>query len=145
MNISINTTAFYDKPASTPVSAEDIAQELMDAKLVEQRAITRRRELEERLAACFDKVEDSSFTERVGDFKVNVSYPMNRKIDLTVLDAISADALPEALRPIKTVRELDIKKMRTLREAHPDMYRLFSAAMTATPGKVAVKVERIDE
>lgn len=145
MNISINTAAFYESNASNSMSTEDIAQELMDAKLTEQRAVARRRELEEKLAARFKKVEEGSFTEYVGDFKVNVSYTMRRTVDLDLLDAIPAEKLPLNLRPTKTVRELDVKKMRALSEANPEMYRVFSTALTATPGAISVKVTRVDE
>lgn len=145
MNISINTAAFYDRPASRQQTPEEIAQELMDAKLIEQRAVARRRELEEKLAECFEKLEEGSFTKRVGDFKVNVSYTVRRTVDLDLLDAIPAEKLPFSLRPIKTVRELDITQMRALRDANPDMYRVFSAAMTAKPGAISVKVTQVEE
>lgn len=148
MNISFDTAAFYDRPAAeveAAVSTEDLAQMLIDAKAIEDGAVKRRRTLEALLAARFKKIEEGSFTAKIEGFKVKVDYPIHRKVDFALLDAISADALPEEMRPVKTVRELDVKQMRNLQNNEPEMYRLFAAAMTATPGKVSVKVEYLDE
>ena len=73
-------------------------------------------------------------------FKATIKRPLNLKIDLDQWEAIKKD-LPVNHRPVKTKTELDITAYNALAKFCKDDYIKVSQAVTATPGKVSVKLE----
>ncbi|KAF1711087.1 hypothetical protein CSC70_03940 [Pseudoxanthomonas kalamensis DSM 18571] len=120
------------------------------AALYEQRkqelniAQTRLNEAHEALLADCVSRNEGSATTTGSNYKVTVTYGMNRTVDQAALNALW-ERLPEGARRVFPVKHgIDTKELRYWQSSEPDTYALIAQAITAKPSKPSVKVERIE-
>ena len=88
------------------------------------------------------KEEGASVT-KTRYYKCTCTGKLTRKLDLAAWENVCED-VPEDLRPIKTKIEVDLKKLRAIENANPELYKFLveeSRVITSTPAKTSIKVE----
>jgi ABC-type lipoprotein release transport system permease subunit len=125
----------------------DVAADLMVARALEKTATEQRVAMEEELIALLGgaKIEGAD-THHIGPYKVTITGKLNRKLDLKKYDQI-VDRIPEALRPVKVKRELDVTGIKYLANNEPEIYAMLAnaGALTAEPAKTSVTIIRIED
>lgn len=126
--------------------------QLLAAKEEEEKATARREELEREIfdihRAELRKTEGQETIENFG-YKITINQPMNYKLDDAKYRKL-AESLPEELQFHRTKLELDKTKYSGLlvMSASPDVKKYIKRiqdCVTVKPGKVAVKVEKMEE
>ena len=85
---------------------------------------------------------EGSISYSLGRFKITTTSRMNRKIDKSEYEQIK-EHIPEHLSPFKqeTVLKLDLKQLRALEEANPELHLYCCRAIEERPGSTGLKVE----
>ena len=89
------------------------------------------------------KQREGSHSLHNGVFKVTTTGKMNRKILADELAEIH-EHIPEVLSPFEFKPSLNLKKLRALEIANPELYKYCCRAIEETVGATAVKVEVAD-
>ena len=131
---------------SQPTDLDQAAFQLQEAKnrfdLVRQEVLTAEKRLIE-----IAGVKDEGTTSASGlYFKIKTVAKINRRIDLEALD-ILRQQLPQAIisKAFVFKPSIDAKGLRHLELNEPEYYNELTRAVIATPAKIAVSVELIDE
>jgi len=111
----------------------------LEAKRREDEAIQARLQIEKEITTALDSKTEGSITHKVEPYKVTLSQPIYRKIDMGVWESVKS-AIPMEAWPLKMKVEVDDTGCRWLMENRPDLWKLAATAITATPGKIGVKV-----
>jgi len=126
--------------------------QLLAAKEEEEKAIARRVELEEEIfslhRAELKKTEGQETLENFG-YKITINQPMTYKLDDAKYRKL-AETLPEDLQFHRTKLELDKTKYSGLlvMSANPGLKKYIKQiqdCVSVKPGKVSVKVEKLEE
>lgn len=121
---------------------DGLAAEWLAAKAAETTANKRRLEIEKELAAALDVKDEGSITHKLDLFKVTLTQPVYRKLDIRAWDLVK-EQVPESLRPVKTEIKADAAGMKWLAEHEPKMWASIAPAFTTSKGKISVKVEEL--
>ena len=97
-------------------------------------------QLDKELIAIIGYEVEGSRTYDTGAYKVTTQSKMNRKVDAEAWAEIE-EQIPEHLRPVKTKLEVDLKLLRALEAAQPELYQYVCGALITTPAKKSVKVQ----
>lgn len=120
--------------------------ELVVAKALEEKARERRIEAEQAILAEIGeiKAEGQTAIKAVG-YKLTVTGSMNRRIDGSVLAAVR-ESIPAALfdQAIRWKPEVNLTGLRYLQNSEPDTYSILAGAITTTPAKPSVRVEKLE-
>jgi hypothetical protein len=140
---ALPSTESAEYPADDTIAAA--CRLLAEAKAAEAKATAVRIGAEQALLAFLPVKAEGSVSQRIGQWKVTVTFPMNRTIDAAALEAVRAE-VPEALfeRAIEYRPSLVIAGLTYLRSNEPETYALLAQAITAKPGKPGVKLEPIN-
>lgn len=111
----------------------------LEAKRREDEAIEARRKIEQDITEALDAKTEGAITHKVEAYKVTLTQPIYRKIDLGVWETVKHD-LPAEAWPIKVKIEVDDAGCRWLAKERPELWSVAAKAITATPGKIGVKV-----
>ena len=111
----------------------------LQAKSREDEAKAARIKIEDEISQALDAKDEGSITHKVEAYKVTLTQPIYRKIDLAIWETVKHD-MPAEAWPIKTKIEVDDAGCRWLMENRPDLWKIAATAITATPGKIGVKV-----
>ena len=111
----------------------------LEAKRREDEAKEARIKIEEEISQALDTKTEGAVTHRVEPYKVTLTQPIYRKIDLGVWETIKHN-LPAEAWPIKIKIEVDDAGCKWLARERPDLWAIAAKAITATPGKIGVKV-----
>jgi hypothetical protein len=111
----------------------------LEAKRREDEAKEARIKIEEEISQALDAKAEGAITHKVEPYKVTLTQPIYRKIDLGVWETIKHN-LPAEAWPIKTKIEVDDAGCKWLLKERPDLWKIAATAITATPGKIGVKV-----
>lgn len=120
---------------------------LEHAKAAEAAATLARRRAEEVVISAMPPLPDEGSTKaEAGGWKATVTTSIRRTVDADKLAEI-AQSIPEAIgkRLIRWSPELVTRELRFVESNEPDIYMALAPAVTAKPGKPAVKVERAKE
>ena len=111
-------------------------------ELVSQKrqATTRLEELDKKLIAIIGFEQEGSRTYDTGAFKVTTQGKLNRSVDEVKYAAIEQQ-IPEHLRPVRTKQVVDLKLLRALEMAQPELYRYVCGALITKPAKTSIKVQ----
>lgn len=120
-----------------------LARDWLDAKSQEEAARKRRYEIEAELTDALDAKDEGSITHDLDGYKVTLTQPVSRKVDPKMWAMVSKDC-PRELHPIKTKIEADAAGMKWLAENQPDVWRKIATAFETKPGKIGVKVVRVE-
>jgi hypothetical protein len=111
----------------------------LEAKRREDEAIEARRKIEQEISQALDAKTEGAVTHRVEPYKVTLTQPIYRKLDTAIWDTIKHD-IPADCWPLKMKVEVDDAGCRWLLKERPDLWAIAAKAITATPGKIGVKV-----
>lgn len=125
----------------TTVTAELLAQQLIEAKAAEARASKDRVAIEEQLVTLLGvKSEGAETHELTNGLKITITGKQAYKADMPLLMQL-AGSLPENLRPLKTEVKLDETGAKYLRANEPEVWAMLAPAITVTPAKTAVTIK----
>lgn len=119
-------------------------EEWLSAKAEEDAARQRRIDLESDIVAEHGCKDEGSATHHADGYKITITGRMNRTLDRAAWESIAPD-IPENLRPVEYKPSLDVKGLRYLQQNEPALYAKAAEAITAKPGKAAVKIEKEEE
>ena len=119
---------------------DGLAAEWLAAKSAEATANKRRLEIEKELAAALDVKDEGSITHKLDLFKVTLTQPVSRKLDVRAWELVKAQ-VPESLHPVKVETKADPAGMKWLAEHEPKMWAMIAKAFESKQGKIGVKVE----
>lgn len=111
----------------------------LEAKRREDEAKAARIKIEDEISQALDAKDEGSITHKVEPYKVTLSQPIYRKVDMSVWETIKG-FIPMEAWPLKMKIEVDDTGCRWLMENRPDLWKIAATAITATPGKIGVKV-----
>lgn len=111
----------------------------LEAKRREEEAKASRIKIEDEISEALDAKTEGSITHKVDPYKVTLSQPIYRKMDWEMWATIKGD-IPAELWPVKMKLEVDDAGCRWMMENRPDLWAIVAKAITATPGKIGVKV-----
>jgi len=111
----------------------------LEAKRREDEAKAARIKIEDEISQALDAKDEGSITHKVEPYKVTLSQPIYRKIDLGIWETVKHD-MPAESWPIKVKIEVDDAGCKWLAKERPDLWSIAAKAITATPGKIGVKV-----
>ena len=138
--MAANTQLIDLLQASLDQKARELIRQYVSAKRVEDVATTQRVEIGNKLAALLGAPEEGSETHTVGDVKVKLTQPVNRRADLEAIEALGLEHAP-----IRTKRELDVVGLKWLRENDPESFAKVAAHVTSTPGRVSIEIKEPEE
>lgn len=125
---------------------DEAASRLALAKEAEALATANRIEAENALIALMPAKTEGSVFMKGADYKVSITYAMNRTVDGPALAAIRDTVAPALLdMAVQYKPSLVLAGLRYLSSNEPEAYALLAQAITAKPAKPSVKVERIAE
>lgn len=116
---------------------------LQAAKQIENAARVARLDAENHVIELMGHKLEGSTTESTDHFKVTTTGKLTRSLDAEAYQAIRSD-IPDAITPIDYKPALNLKRLRSLQEANPDIYKLVATCITEKPAKTAVKIEPIN-
>lgn len=124
---------------------DEAASRLALAKESEHLATAARIEAENTLVALLPSKTEGSVSMKGADYKVSITYAMNRTVDGPALNSIWS-SLSEGMRRVFPIKHgLDTKELRHWASNEPESYALIAQAVVSRPAKPSVKVERIAE
>ena len=112
----------------------------LEAKRAEQKANAERIAIEAQIAQALDVPTEGSKTHKLENFKVTLTQPVNRKLDVKAWDKVR-DICPPDMQPIKVKIEADATGCKYLANNEPALWAKISPAFETKPGKIGVKVE----
>ena len=119
----------------------DLYEEWLQAKHQEDVARDRRLEAEAAIVEAHGCKDEGSQTYKPDGYKVTITGKINRTLDPASWDSV-AGKIPPHLSPVKYKPTLDTRGLKYLQQNEPDLYRIVAEAITAKPGKPAIKVEK---
>jgi hypothetical protein len=111
----------------------------LEAKRREDEAKAARIKIEDEISQALDAKDEGSITHKVEPYKVTLSQPIYRKIDLAIWETVKG-FIPMEAWPLKMKVEVDDTGCKWLAKERPDLWSIAAKAITATPGKIGVKV-----
>lgn len=128
--------------AGNPVLGSLVA-ELAALKEDRRRTDSRISEVERLILQNVESKDEGSITEQAGDFKLSVTFKLNRKLDESIWARIRND-IPTNLHPVRYKPEVDTKGVRWLQNNEPELYRVLAEALTVKPAKPYIKLEPVE-
>jgi hypothetical protein len=127
-------------------SFAEACQALEDAKIAEARATAARIDAETAVLAHIASKTEGSVSSRGDGWKATATFTMYRKVDPAALEAVR-EAMPPALfeQAFRFKPEVSTTGIKYLQNNEPAAYAIAAQAITATPGKPSVRVERVAE
>jgi hypothetical protein len=124
---------------------DEAARNLEIAKFAEAKATAERIRAENQLVELIPAKTEGSVSMKGADYKVSITYAMNRTVDAPALAAIWSD-LSEGMRRVFPIKHgLDTKELRHWQNNEPESYALIAQVITSKPAKPSVKIERVAE
>lgn len=120
----------------------DLFEEWMQYKHQEDTARNNRIEVEQQIVDQLGCKQEGSQTHKTDGYKVTITGKINRTLDVATWDSV-VDKVPTNLSPVVYKPSLDAKGLKYLQQNEPDVYRIVAEAITAKPGKPAIKVEKV--
>ena len=113
----------------------DLVDQWLDLKKAEDNAKKERIKIEEEMINFLETKPEGSVTTALEDnTKITVKCGINRTLDLKAWQRVEKKLIKE-VRPIKTKIELDLPKLKKLKEEEPRAYQSISEAITVKPSK----------
>lgn len=120
----------------------DLFQQWLDFKSQEDTARNNRIAVEQEIVNEYGCKEEGSSTIKPDGYKVTITGKINRTLDPAAWDSV-ADKVPANLSPVSYKPTLDSRGLKYLQNSEPEIYRVVAQAITAKPGKPAIKVEKV--
>lgn len=87
---------------------------------------------------------EGSKTTRSTHYKITTTGKLTRSVDSEQLESVRS-MVPLAIfnRVVRFKPDLSVRELRYVEQNEPELYRAFATAITTSPAKTAIKVERI--
>lgn len=122
----------------------EAAKALEIAKFAEARATAERIRAEQSLVELLPAKTEGSVSMKGADYKVSITYAMNRTVDTAALNSIWS-GLSDGMRRVFPIKHgLDTKELRHWMNNNPGEYAVLAQAVVSKPAKPSVRVERIE-
>ena len=121
---------------------EALCASWLEAKRAETTANKQRLAIEKQIAEALDVPTEGSKTHSLDHFKVTLTQPVTRKLDIMAWDKVR-DTCPPDLQPIKVKVEADSAGCKYLAKNEPALWAKIATAFETKPGKIGVKVEAV--
>jgi hypothetical protein len=115
----------------------------LEAKRREDEARKSRIEIENQISVALEKKTEGSITHKLEHYKVTLSQPIYRKLDLEKWPTVKT-LIGQEFWPIKMTVEADPAGCKWLAKERPDLWAMIAEAFTVSPGKVGVEVKEIE-
>lgn len=123
-------------------NVEKLCEAWIEAKRAETIANAQRIAIEKELSEALDVPTEGSKTHKLDHFKVTVTQPVSRKLDVKKWDGVKSK-IPTNLHPVKTKIEADATGCKYLFANDPEMWAQIAEAFETKPGKIGIKVEAV--
>ena len=123
-------------------NVQALARDWLDAKRAENAANAARIKIKEELAQALDVPDEGSKTHKIDGFKVTLTQPVTRKLDVALWEKVKQHISPE-MAPVKVKLEADATGCKWLATNDAKTWRKIAPAFETKPGKVGVKVEEV--
>jgi len=134
----------YDVIAVNPELLDPLLSSLCEAKETERRARDARIAVENQIIQMVGTKGEGSRSVNAMNYKVKLVSKLSRRVDWDQYDQIVMHtSLPPDQLPVKFTRAVDVKKLETLQQDYPDLYKEIERCITVTPQKVQVSIEQI--
>lgn len=127
------------KPLSE-TSLDELCESWSILKQTENKAKDERLQVEAAICALVDVPTEGTNTTTTALFKCKAVGKMTRKLDPKIWAEIEQD-IPEALRPVQVKLSLDIKKLKAIETANPDVWAKIARAITSKDAKPSISIE----
>ena len=127
------------KPLSE-TSLDELCESWSILKQTENEAKDERLQVEAAICALVDVPTEGTNTTTTALFKCKAVGKMTRKLDPKIWAEIEQD-IPEALRPVQVKLSLDIKKLKAIETANPDVWAKIARAITSKDAKPSISIE----
>ena len=121
---------------------ETLCRDWIEAKKAEAAANRQRLAIEPQIGAALESKTEGSITHTLEEYKVTLTQPVTRKIDLDQW-ALVKGLIPAEFWPIKTKTEADVVGIKYLMKNSPDVWAKIAPAFETKPAKLAVKCEEL--
>lgn len=125
-------------------NVEGLCGAWLEAKRREEEARKRRIEIEGQITEALEKKPEGAITHKLLHYKVTLTQPIYRKVDVAKWDAVKT-RIGQEFWPVKVITEADATACKKLTKERPDLWAMVADAFTVTPGKVGVEVKEIEE
>ena len=134
------------EPATTyqPTDLDMLGQHWREAKASEDAARAERVMIEQKLIDLIGCKEEGTQSAKTDWFKISTTGKLTRSLDAAAFDAVRKH-VPDEISPVDYQPKLDLKKLRALEAANPDVYAIVASCITTKPAKPAVRVELLRE
>ena len=119
---------------------DKLCQDLREQDDIRARAVKAVSDIRAAIAQIVDTPEEGTASTVTKFFKCITTGKLTRKLDAETWEHIKDD-IPEELRPVRMKLEIDLKKLKALELANPEMFRLVARAIETKAGNTGVKVE----
>ena len=133
-----------EAPVPQPTELDKLGQALREFSEMEQKGKQGRLAVEAQIADLAPVKEEGTSVTTTRFFKITTVGKLTRKLDPEAWANIEGD-VPEDLRPVKLELKLDLKKLRAIESANPELHRFVSKAISTKPAKTSIKVELLDQ
>ena len=116
----------------------------LEAKRREDEARKSRIEIENQISVALEKKSEGSITHKLNHYKVTLTQPIYRKIDLAKWEGVKT-LIGADMWPVKVIVEADATGCRYLANNEPQLWALIADAFTVTPGKIGVEVKEVEQ
>lgn len=116
---------------------------LFRAKASEANAKEYRIELEEKIASLLQGPSEGSVSDKDYHYKVTVTRKFLRTLDLEKYDQ-EKTTIPPDLDPVWLKPTLDLKKLRSIEDANPELYKKCCTFIETKPAKTSVTVKEVE-
>ena len=121
---------------------DNLLADWIEAKKAETLANRKRLAIELQIVEALDVPAEGSKTHKLDHYKVTLTQPVTRKLDVVAWDKVR-DLCPPDVQPIKVKVEADAAGCKWLAKNEPDLWAKIAPAFETKPGKVGVKVEAL--
>ena len=97
-------------------------------------------DIDKKLIAIIGFEQEGSRSMDATHFKVTTQGKLTRTVDEVKWAAIEQQ-IPEHLRPVKTKQVVDLKILRALEMAQPELYRYVCGALITKPATTSIKIQ----
>lgn len=115
----------------------------LEAKRREDEAKRQRLEVEKAIASALDVKSEGAITHKLTVYKVTLTQPIYRKLDVAKWDAVKTN-IGQEFWPVKVITEADATGCKWLAKERPDLWAMIADAFTVSPGKIGVEVKEIE-
>ena len=121
-----------------------LAEDWKAAKLKEDMAREERLLTENLIALELPGPDEGAISDKNDRFKITATRKLLRSLDLDTYDQEKTN-IPPDLDPVILTPKLDLKRLRAIESANPNLHAICQKFITVKPAKVAVKVVEVEK